>query len=256
MVDTSSAAAGGGRRPPRKPTGPGKGASGSASPIAGKKRKRRRPRVPPTRLSRGGRNVLVADGAAAAEFRAPSAAQRSALPRFVAPRDPDFRASLRARQGRNSVVYRRTRRGAAANRRASLRGIATQPGLDRDEAPPASTTSGGAGAMVELLDASENRRHGAALGGFYRTNSVDSGDEFIHAAYTDSDSDDSSSGSSSSSSSSASSGAGPSPLKRRRRGVSDSAPASGAGAAHSDSDSDADDEDEDEDDGYMGDGED
>ncbi|MBL4537959.1 MAG: hypothetical protein JKP96_04755 [Oceanicaulis sp.] len=134
--------------------------------------------------------MMVARGAVTTAMRAPTAAERLTLPRFVAPRDSNMRASLRARQGRNSVVYTRTRSQASPNRRASLSGIPTFPAHDRDEAPPASTREGGQGAMVEYIPASENRSHGAALGAFYREHSLESGDEFTHAAQTDSSSDE------------------------------------------------------------------
>lgn len=56
------------------------------------------------------------------------------------------------------------RPGAAANRAASLKGIATKSGKDRDEYPPAMFTQGGAGAHVRLIKAGDNRSMGAHLG--------------------------------------------------------------------------------------------
>ena len=53
---------------------------------------------------------------------------------------------------------------ADAHRAASLRGIPTKPGYDRDEYPPATSAQGGAGADVEYVRSDVNRREGAALG--------------------------------------------------------------------------------------------
>lgn len=53
---------------------------------------------------------------------------------------------------------------ATANRAASLRGIPTQPGKDRDEYPPAMFLEGGAGASVRHLPYSDNRSAGAQMG--------------------------------------------------------------------------------------------
>jgi hypothetical protein len=57
---------------------------------------------------------------------------------------------------------------ADAHRRVSLRGIATAPGMDRDEYPPAASAEGGAGANVRLIPASDNRRAGARMGAVMR----------------------------------------------------------------------------------------
>lgn len=53
------------------------------------------------------------------------------------------------------------RGGATARRKDSLRGIATAPGKDRDEFPPAMCKEGGHGADVRLVPAAENRAEGA-----------------------------------------------------------------------------------------------
>lgn len=53
---------------------------------------------------------------------------------------------------------------ADANRRAALRGIATAPGFDRDEYPPASSLEGGKGSDVKLVLRADNRSAGQRLG--------------------------------------------------------------------------------------------
>ena len=50
------------------------------------------------------------------------------------------------------------------NRRESLRGVASQPGMDRDEYPPACCAEGGAGASVRPIPRSDNRSAGGQLG--------------------------------------------------------------------------------------------
>jgi hypothetical protein len=56
------------------------------------------------------------------------------------------------------------RAGAASNRRESLRGVEPQPGLDRDEYPPAMFEEGGAGASVRPINPSDNRGAGSCIG--------------------------------------------------------------------------------------------
>jgi hypothetical protein len=56
------------------------------------------------------------------------------------------------------------RRHAERHRDASLRGVATRPGYDRDEQPPAVSREGGRGADVRLVPARENRSQGSAMG--------------------------------------------------------------------------------------------
>ncbi|RYF10767.1 MAG: DNA-entry nuclease [Oxalobacteraceae bacterium] len=55
------------------------------------------------------------------------------------------------------------RPGTAMRRRASLAGIATAPGMDRDEYPPATFAEGGAGSSVRLIPSSDNRSAGGQL---------------------------------------------------------------------------------------------
>lgn len=57
------------------------------------------------------------------------------------------------------------RDGAAARRKESLRGVATAPGKDRDEFPPAICKEGGKGADVRLVPSKENRSEGAWMSG-------------------------------------------------------------------------------------------
>jgi len=50
-----------------------------------------------------------------------------------------------------------------ARRKASLRGVATAPGKDRDEYPPAASAEGGTGADVRLISSSDNRSAGSRM---------------------------------------------------------------------------------------------
>lgn len=52
---------------------------------------------------------------------------------------------------------------ADAHRALSLRGIATAPGKDRDEYPPAASAEGGAGADVRLIPSGDNRSAGSTM---------------------------------------------------------------------------------------------
>jgi hypothetical protein len=56
------------------------------------------------------------------------------------------------------------RAGADANRDASLRGIPTRAGYDRDEYPPAVSREGGRGADVRYVPSSDNRGAGTVMG--------------------------------------------------------------------------------------------
>ncbi len=56
------------------------------------------------------------------------------------------------------------RAGATANRKDSLRGVNTKPGLDRDEFPPAMFKEGGKGASVRHINRGDNRGAGACIG--------------------------------------------------------------------------------------------
>lgn len=55
------------------------------------------------------------------------------------------------------------RPGRNARRAASLRGIPTRPGMDRDEYPPAVFAEGGAGASVRHVPSSDNRSAGGQM---------------------------------------------------------------------------------------------
>lgn len=52
---------------------------------------------------------------------------------------------------------------ANAHRDASLRGIPTKRGFDRDEYPPAASSEGGRGADVEYVPSSDNRSAGSRM---------------------------------------------------------------------------------------------
>ncbi len=56
------------------------------------------------------------------------------------------------------------RGGAAARRKAALKGTKPKPGLDRDEVPPAVFKEGGKGASVRGIDPSDNRGSGSSIG--------------------------------------------------------------------------------------------
>ncbi|WP_216636495.1 RHS repeat-associated core domain-containing protein [Endozoicomonas ascidiicola] len=56
------------------------------------------------------------------------------------------------------------RAGKSSNRRASLKGVPTKKGLDRDEYPPAMFKEGGGGASVRHIPRSDNRGSGASFG--------------------------------------------------------------------------------------------
>jgi hypothetical protein len=66
------------------------------------------------------------------------------------------------RKGKPRVLHIR-RYEATANRRASLKGIPTKPGYDRDEYPPAASDEGGKGADVRYVLSSENRSAGSVM---------------------------------------------------------------------------------------------
>lgn len=55
------------------------------------------------------------------------------------------------------------RLGRSARRRASLSGIPTRPGMDRDEYPPAVFVEGGTGASVRYIPSSDNRSAGGQM---------------------------------------------------------------------------------------------
>jgi hypothetical protein len=66
------------------------------------------------------------------------------------------------RKGQRRVLHIR-RYEAAANRRASLRGIPTKRGYDRGEYPPAMSDEGGKGAYVRYVLSAENRSAGSVM---------------------------------------------------------------------------------------------
>jgi hypothetical protein len=66
------------------------------------------------------------------------------------------------RNGHPRVLHIR-RSEATANRRASLRGIPTKRGYDRDEYPPAMSDEGGQGADVRYVLSAENRSVGSVM---------------------------------------------------------------------------------------------
>lgn len=67
------------------------------------------------------------------------------------------------KQGKPQIVTV-NRAGAAKNRKASLLGVPTVPGKDRDEYPPAMFKEGGTGASVRHIAPSDNRSAGACIG--------------------------------------------------------------------------------------------
>lgn len=71
------------------------------------------------------------------------------------------RRALEAGERRHLVLERD---GADRRRREALRGVATAPGMDRDEYPPAVSAQGGAGSDVALVPSSQNRSAGSVMG--------------------------------------------------------------------------------------------
>lgn len=69
-----------------------------------------------------------------------------------------------AQAGGHPQVLTLDRPGADARRAASLKGIPTIPGKDRDEYPPATFLEGGAGASVRHIPRSDNRSAGGQIG--------------------------------------------------------------------------------------------
>jgi len=67
------------------------------------------------------------------------------------------------RKGEAKILHL-DREGAEDNRDASLAGIPTKDGYDRDEYPPAATAEGGAGADVKYVLSSDNRGAGSSMG--------------------------------------------------------------------------------------------
>jgi Deoxyribonuclease NucA/NucB len=71
--------------------------------------------------------------------------------------------ALDARRAGHKRILHIRRYEATANRRASLRGIATKRGYDRDEYPPAMADEGGKGADVRYVLSAENRSAGSVM---------------------------------------------------------------------------------------------
>lgn len=70
------------------------------------------------------------------------------------------------RDGKPEAKHLHIARGEAkAHRRASLKGVPTLRGFDRDEYPPAMSAEGGKGADVRYVRSKENRSAGAVMGG-------------------------------------------------------------------------------------------
>ena len=72
-----------------------------------------------------------------------------------------IRQAVRAGEPR---VLHIDRAGAEHNRELSLEGIATRPGYDRDEYPPAMSREGGAGADIRYVPSADNRGAGSVMG--------------------------------------------------------------------------------------------
>src|SRR5262249_1086176 len=88
---------------------------------------------------------------------------------FSRSKNPEAAGHVEAAQAKGSaVVLTIDRTGTKGRRRDSLRGIATAAGKDRDEYPPAMFKEGGLGASVTLIDSSDNRSAGAAMGAALR----------------------------------------------------------------------------------------
>ena len=69
-----------------------------------------------------------------------------------------------ARRAGHPRTLRIARHEADANRKASLKGIPTRRGFDRDEYPPAMSDQGGEGASVRYIEFRENRSAGRLMG--------------------------------------------------------------------------------------------
>jgi hypothetical protein len=103
----------------------------------------------------------TAAAADAASCRRASAPVRVRLSRRRWPHIADHVTDVRQRY---PLVLHLDRRHADAHRDASLRGVRTREGQDRDEFPPAVAKEGGRGADIRLVPSSENRSSGAYVG--------------------------------------------------------------------------------------------
>jgi hypothetical protein len=84
------------------------------------------------------------------------------LPEATYPHIRDHAADA-IRAGQPDVLHI-AREEAEENRAASLRGVPTRKGYDRDEYPPAMSDEGGRGASVRYVLPRENRSAGATMG--------------------------------------------------------------------------------------------
>lgn len=101
---------------------------------------------------------------ASVDARSCRRARRAVRVRVSRARWPHIARHIERARDRYPRVLHLDRRGADENREESLRGVATRPGFDRDEYPPAVAREGGAGADIGLVPSSENRSAGAVLG--------------------------------------------------------------------------------------------
>lgn len=116
--------------------------------------------------------AMVLAGCSATEALAPAPTQVAAVHaeydvRLVFPSDSYPETALHiygAIEQGASAVCTIDREGAADNRKASLAGVDTKNGYDRDEWPMAMCEEGGAGASVAYIDASDNRGAGSWVG--------------------------------------------------------------------------------------------
>lgn len=77
---------------------------------------------------------------------------------------PNLTEHVLSAQGHEPRHLHIDRPDADAHRAASLAGIPTKTGFDRDEYPPAMSAEGGAGADVAYVPSSENRSQGSVMG--------------------------------------------------------------------------------------------
>ena len=132
--------------------------------VLGPPRKRRRRRLKPALVVAGLLTasivippLVVTDEAPRCHLRA-----RTVLVTLDYPEVWDH-AHDAVKQGQPRVLHI-DRDNAVQHRRASLRGIPTRKGLDRDEYPPAVAKEGGRGADVRYVESGENRAAGASMG--------------------------------------------------------------------------------------------
>ena len=85
--------------------------------------------------------------------------------KFPADRFPETARHIQKaiRKG-ESAICTINRKNAEENRKASLKGVPTKKGYDRDEWPMAMCAEGGAGAHIEYITPSDNRGAGSWVG--------------------------------------------------------------------------------------------